>query len=140
MTLLVRDRAAVGVGIQKSQTMSAPYWAEERAAERATSINEELSEFDKDMDEILTKADQTSIDPETRAATKRREDAIIQDGRQIRENAMLGMSEGDSSSQDKSRKKRKRTEQNLAELREQRERLDERQQPRCRREKKKPMC
>ena len=102
--------------------------AKERAAECATSTNKELTKFDKDMEEIQTKADQISIDPETRAAAKCHEDAIIQDGRQIQENAMIGMSEGDSSSQEKSRKKRKCIVHKLVELREQRERLDTRRE------------
>ncbi|KAF8432317.1 hypothetical protein BGX38DRAFT_1263267 [Terfezia claveryi] len=94
--------------------------AKESLSLQKTGADELVSEYTRDMDEIVMRSDQHGRDPEVKAEAKRRLEELEQDGKRVREEAMRGQavdlgSRSSEKNQDKKRRKRNQMEQ-LVEL------------------------
>jgi len=81
-----------------------------------TGADELVSEYTRDMDEIVMRSDQHGRNPELKAEAKRRLEELEQDGKKVREEAMRGQavdlgSRSSEKNQEKKRRKRNQMEQ-----------------------------
>lgn len=82
-----------------------------------TGTDEEVSNYTRDMDELVMRSDQHARDPEVKAEAKRKLEELENDGKKVRDDAMKGqVREEGSRSQGKSQEYKKAKQNQLDKL------------------------